>query len=271
MKKIKILFLLFVGVSLTFASCKKDTVEDTPPVVVTGSYIDKETYDDGSYTKFTYNAAHQVTLAQDYDNMGVLQDGSANFTYASGFLVKFESISGGSADMKLEFTNNASGMPVKADVFSDDGAGLIQVGYFEYTYSGNQLTQMSMFFEVMGQTLEVSKSEFIYSGDNVSMIKLYEMGGTLALEYAGSEIYEYDTKVNPYLNIGLNFFMGEINFMNKNNYTKMTSKDASGAVMNDQSENVTYEYNSANQPSKRTINSFDNSYTDMTILSYVNM
>lgn len=269
MNKIKILFLFIIGATLTFASCNKDDDDDgggdTTPKTC---YVVKSTSDDGSYTQITYNAENKVIKTEEFDASGNSDDNYSIYTYSSGKLTKMEATVGGSIETKMELTYNTEDLPINVDLYQDQGAGLLKLGFFEYTYSGTKIKNMSMNFEVLGQMMVVSKSEFTYSGDNISLVKKYELGGTLSLELVSTTAYDYDDKKNPMKNIGLDYFMGEVQFISINNYTEMTVKDASSSIMQEESYNITYEYNSDNYPTKITNVSFDNSTTEVEVYTY---
>lgn len=271
MKKVNILFLVLIGFALTFASCKKDDNDDGDgdggsPTSKT-CYVTKMTNENGSYTQVSYDADNHVVKIEEFDSLGAA-DGYSVFTYTSGNMTKMEGYNAGAIDSKLEISYNSENQPIKSDMFTDQGTGLTKIGYYEYTYSSSKLSKISMFFEILSQMKEVKKSEFEYSGDNVSKVTNYELGGTLTLELSGTVEYTYDDKKNPFLNIGLNYFMGDIQFISKNNYTKMTIKDETGTIADDESANITYEYSTENYPTKATIVTFDNSNTEISTYTY---
>jgi hypothetical protein len=269
MKKVNILFLVLIGFALTFASCKKDDDDDGDGGTPTAKtcYVTKMTNENGSYTQVSYDADDHVVKTEEFDSLGAA-DGYSVFTYTSGNMTKMEDYDSGAIDSKLEITYNSENQPIKLDIFTDQGTGLTKVGYYEYTYSSSKLTKLSMFFEVLSQMKEIQKSEFEYSGDNVSKITNYEIGASLTLELSGTVEYTYDDKKNPFLNIGLDYFMGDIQFISKNNYTKMTTKDETGTTIDDESTNATYEYSAENYPTKSTTVAFDNSDTEISTYTY---
>ncbi len=267
MKKIKILFILFIGAALTIASCKKDPSGGDTPVVKKHSFVTKKTNDDGTYSKYTYNGDNQISKSEDYNASGTSTKYSV-LTYSSKHLVKYESFENGTLKTKLEISNNSSGNPISADIYITQASGLAKIGSFNYTYSGDKLASRTMMYEINGQTFEVSKVEYTYTGDNITKETEYSLGASQALEVSGYTKYEYDSKKNPFLTLGLGIFTGDVGSISANNYTKETVMDASSTIDNAHSKNYTYEYNDKDYPIKETSKTFNNSVTKVTTYSY---
>lgn len=272
MKNFKLLMILFLGVALSTAySCKKDDTTDDDGGgggAPTACYIKKEINDDGSYATIEYNAKNQVIKYSEFDDKGA-SDGYTQFTYTNDLVSKMEEYQSGSVTTKLEYTYNAQSKPLKAKLFIDQGTGLSELGFFEFTFSGDDMTEQSMTMDVMGQTIKVSKTTFTYDAGNVTIMKSYSINmTTLQMDLDNTSDFVYDGKINPYHGVGIDYLMGDPQFLSKANPTKITISDDQGAVMNDESYNIVYEYKDAKYPTKSTATSFDNSDTEVTTMEY---
>ena len=263
--------ILFIGVALSTAySCNKDDDDDDGGGGTTPSkcYIKKEVFEDGSYAIIEYNSSHHVTKRTDYDDAGSAS-GYTLMTYANDKLASMESYESGTKVAKFEYSYNAAGKPTKADLYTDDGTGLTKIGYFEFTFTGDNMTKQSMHMDLMGQTIKVSETEFTFDAGNVTRTKAYAFNAqTLQLELQNTIDYTYDTKINPYHGIGIDYLMGDPQLLSIANIVKMIVLDDKGAVMNDESYNMVYEYNDTKYPTKGTATSFDNSNSEVTIMEY---
>ena len=269
MKNLKLLFVLFLGVGLTFASCKKDDddgggVNPTPEAKT--CYVVKETSSDNSYHEMIYNSDHLINEYNNYISDGTLSE-STKMTYSDGKVSTLETYKDSNLESRIVFKYIAN----KVDsviLYADTLGSLKKVGFYLYHYNGERISSISMYVEFMGQVIEILKNDYIYSGDNVSTKTEYKMGGGFTLELSSTSTYEYDDKINPYRNIGINDLMGDFGFMSKNNITKITIKDDSGSIDEENSENFTYEYNSDNYFTKYVKTSFDNSKSTTYTLEY---
>ncbi|RLD45833.1 MAG: hypothetical protein DRI86_04885 [Bacteroidetes bacterium] len=262
MKNLKLLFVLFLGIGLTFASCKKDDDEgneDNPTPEAKTCYIVKETADDNSFHKMVYNTENLITEYNEYDKDGNLAENN-KMTYSDDKVSLIETYDGTSLKSKIVYKYIADRID-SAIIYIDTLGTMKRVGFYKYTYNADKISNISVYFELFGQMLEVSKNQYIYSGDNVSEVTIYEIGGSLALELSYTETYEYDDKINPYRNIGINDIISDPAFMSKNNFTKKTVKDDSGKIDNEESYEISFEYNSDNYYTKYVRTSFDNSKT----------
>ncbi len=275
LKNVKLLFVLFIGIVLSTAySCEKDDDNKDDDGGGGGTspktcYVKQETNKDGTYSKVEYNSDHKVIKYTDYDKSGTVTD-HTDFSYDSnGKISKMEDYDGTTLSGKAEYSYNAQGKISKVDLYEDQGGSLQKLGYYEYTFTGDDLTKVVTKVEYSGQTIEAEKYVFTYSGGNVMTVMSYEFDlSTLSLVLSSSIAYEYDTKINPYRGVGLDYAIIEPVFMSKANYTKMTVKDDQGVVQKDESSNVTYEYNDNKYPTKMTEISFDNSETYITTIDY---
>jgi hypothetical protein len=276
MKLLKLLFVLLMGVSLSMAtSCNKDDDDndnndggDNPPAP-TKCYIKKSINDDSTYTVLEYNSDHKVTKVTDYKKDGSVE-GVTFISYNSdGMMNMFVMVENGDTTMKMKMSHSGTKLD-STDLFVDMGAGLKMFSRFVYVYNGNKLAAMLTKADPLGTGfVVVSKNEYTFNGDNVSMIKEMQMdvtSGTFKLN--STTEYTYDDKKNPYVGIGVDYLMGEAQFISVNNPLKMTYKDDTGTVDNDESEDYTYEYNSNGYPTKVTAKSFSGSSTDVTTNEY---
>ena len=276
MKNFKLVVLLVFSAVLTLAACKKDDKEDDKdkdPIVTQKTYLTKLTDGDGDYSKWTYNASNQVIKIEITDSGSTTPEGIINLTYSDKKLTKLEYLENGTVELKLVFLNhNTDNLPVKADFYNDQGAGLIKSGYYEYNFTGKKIDKISLYGEVLSQTIEISRIEYTYSGDNVATAKIYEFGIT-SVELENITDYEYDNKTSPILVTELfQFLNGDLfdglNFNSVNNISKTTEKDKNGAVQNDESSTTAYEYNSDNLPTKATI-TFGSGSTSVLTYEYI--
>jgi hypothetical protein len=275
-KNVKLLFVLFIGIVLSTAySCSKD--DDNKDDDGGGSaspktcYIKQETEKDGTYYKYEYNSHHKVIKDVEYNKSGTVIS-HTDYTYNNdGKISKEEDYDGSTLNMKYEYLYNAQGKISKVDYYEEQGGTLQKIWYYEYTFTGDDLTKVVKKVEYSGQTIEAEKYEFTYSGGNIVSEKDYEFDlSSLSLELTYSTEYEYDNKINPYKGIGLDYIVAYpmFLFISKANFTKLTMKDDQGVVVKDFSSNVTYEYNDNNYPTKATDVSFDNSETYITTFDY---
>ncbi len=274
MKHFKLLMILFIGVAISTAySCNKDDDETTDPDSGGGTdpqtcYIKKETNGDGSYALIEYNSDNKVIKYSEFDSTGAA-DGYTNISYTNGNVTKLEIIESGSVSLKIEYTYDAQGKPTKGKVFVDQGSGLTETGFYNYVFSGDDMVEQSMTVDLMGQSIKVSKSTFTYDAGNVKVMKTYTYDAqTFQLKLENTFDYVYDGKINPYHGVGLDYLMGEVQFLSKANPTKITVSDDQGAVMNNESYNIVYDYKDDKYPTKSTATAFDNSDTEVTTMEY---
>ena len=276
MKNLKILVLLLLGVVVTVSSCKKDDDDDDGNTNNnTGNqtcYMNKMTYEDGDYDMIAYNSSYQVIKVTSYDSNGTADGSETRFTYANNKLQTMESYDNGTIESKMElvYVNNTT--PDSLVMYSDNGSGTLERdGVVTLSFNGEKIAKLEMIENVAGVDVVLFKSEFTYTGENLTMQKDYSFSFTaLGLELDGTMEMEYDSKKNPLYNVGLSYlaFWSPVEFGSVNNITKLTSKDENGTVLQDESENYTYEYNTNNYPTKQSLTAFDNSYTDVTQFSY---
>jgi len=270
MRNLKLLFVLFLGVGLTFASCKKDEDKKddggNPTPTAKTCYVVKETSSDNSYREMIYNSDHLITEYKNYKTDGSLGENN-KLTYTNGKVSLVKSYQGSDYKAKIEFKYSADKIDT-AYIYMDTLGMMKKVGFYKYLYNDNKITTISTYFEIFGQSFVISKTEFTFSGDNVTKTVEYETDSTLSLQLTSTTIFEFDDKVNPYRNIGVNDLMGDPAFMSKNNIAKMTVKDNAGNVTDKKSYNLTYEYNSDNYFTKYVKTNFDNSKSTTYTLEY---
>jgi len=273
MKNFKLFMILFIGIAIsTSYSCTKkdDSTDDDSSGGDSGKtcYLKKELNDDGSYTTVDYNSKNQAINEKEYDDVGDVET-SYEFTYANDRVVKIEIYESGALGSRFEYSYDANGKPEKADLYIDQNGVMVKVGTYNYEFFGDELKKMSMSMDIAGQTIEVSKSEYTYSGGNVVKRKMYSFDmQTQQMLLDKNEKYSYDTKINPYHGIGVDYLMGKPQFLSKANPLKITVTDDKGVVMQDESYNYFYEYNTNKYPSKVNVNSFDNSDANVSTFEY---
>ena len=278
MKKIKLLLILFMGIALSVAtSCNKDDDNNDDngggggnPTTKT-CYINKQSFEDGSYDKITYYSDHKAKTYEEYDSTGAL-DSRAEISYNSdGTLAELHQFDDADKEVMKLVYSYSGGKISEIEMFLDMGNGLKSFGVYEYTFSGEHVTKVEMKMDILGTGTPIvaSKTEFTYTGDNPTKVVEYEFdAATMGLKKTGEVEYVYDDKKNPFFNIGINFVFPDVQFFAKNNYTKMTVKDDAGAVDQDESANITYEYNENGYPTKSTATNFSGSDSEVTVMEY---
>jgi len=265
---------LFIGVAIaTASSCKKDddTNDDENNNPSTKKcYVSKIINDDDSYTDITFNTDHLITKIEDFDDEGNV-DGYTTISYTSGKANEVKSYnSNDDLESKMEVIYDANGKVDKIDIYADNpGTGMEKVAIYEYTFSGDNLSKFEIYFEYNGNMILFSKKEFTFDAGNITSMKNYKIDiTTLQLSYDGKTEYQYDTKNNPAHGVGIEYIFGEFWMLSKNNIITKTVSDDTGAIQNDESVNVVYEYNDNKYPTKQTITSFDNSHSEVTRYEY---
>ena len=271
MKSLKFFAFVIVSLALTTTSCKKtdDNNDDDDPVKKT-CYINKINYGD-EYSLLTYNSNHQVIKIASYDSLGNYLDSYTEITYANGKISELKNYDSGTYDSKIVYHYASNGIADSAYQWSDEGNGLELQGTFFLTYTGDNLTKIESIKYFVGQAVVVGKIEYVYDAGNATSMSTYELNlSTLSLKLTSTATYEYDSKKSPYRGIGIDnlFIAEEIGFMSVNNPTKETVKDKDGNTMQDESYTYSYEYNDNDYPTKVTDVTFDNSETNVTVLTY---
>ncbi|MBN2746387.1 MAG: hypothetical protein JXR34_06650 [Bacteroidales bacterium] len=272
MKNFKIVLLMLISISLTTWSCKKDNDDDddtNPTPTNQTCFFNKVDFGD-YYMLVEYNADHQVTKFTEYDSIGTTDGTYTQFAYSNGKLSTFENYTSGTLDAKFEFKYSSNTHPDSAIIYADNNGTLERQAAYKLTFSGDDLVKAEMGMVLMGFPIILMEQTFTYNNGNLVEVvnKQFDMT-SLSLKLTGTTSLEYDTKKNPYRNIGVNYmaFM-DGRFGSNNNPSKITEKDENGSVVNDLSENIVMEYNSNNYPTKITRTSFDNSYSDVEVYSY---
>lgn len=92
-----------------------------------------------------------------------------------------------------------------------------------------------------------SKEEYTYVGNNLSAVKSYTFdGNNFAL--ITTEMYEYDSKINPHQSVPDAPILGMLDFYSANNPVKRTTLDEE--TQETFVTTVSYTYNSANRPTR---------------------
>jgi hypothetical protein len=209
-------------------------------------YIKKITNGKNEFVDFTYSNINQlVEISSGTDNPMTM-----NYSYND---------LGQMIEMNVEDVTGTN----STTVFNYDLDGNITGGTttnegFEavHTYQFNQgvLESVSVFADVpfIGNTI-FGKTEFTYSGDNVTEFKEYTlnfMTGSLSLSKKVS--YEYDKYKNPYFDLAVQYSViseGYEEFASKNNSIKRTVEfDNTGFDDEIGSYEISYDYNSDNYP-----------------------
>ncbi len=262
MRILKLLSVLFLGMILLFAACKKEEVKEdpTPPVVGDKSLLKTYIFDDIKY-EFKYNEYKQLSEFEVGD-VGSTETSLVKFEYSGNKLLRWVAYDEADVIAKVNFLNhNVYNYPTKAEVYIADGGPLKLTQTYQYIYTADKLTELIASEVDAGQATAMYKNEYIYSDGNVVTQKISEnYFGTLVPSYIVN--FTLDNKHNPGYNFGfINFAENEIfqgmSVMDQNNYTIMEVTDADGNLQEWDSYNRTFEYNADEYPTKCTMTSFD--------------
>ena len=249
MNKIKLLFILILGVVITtFFSCKKVGEIDDTKCESNSRHVNKEVYKNGDYTILEYNTKGEIILKTDYDISGDTK-GYTNYYYSNKLLLKIKISYEESADIwQYKFT------------YSDDGKLLLGIAensrhggeLYSFVYSGDKITEVR---KETGSSIE--RFVYTYEGDIITSRKRFSRAGIFGdEEFMSTSVYEYDGKENPYHGIGLDIFVGvfDLRYMSKSNILKITTitnnSSADSSIVN-----YKYKYDSRNYPIERRMNS----------------
>jgi hypothetical protein len=117
---------------------------------------------------------------------------------------------------------------------------------FNYDAAGNLSSTVS--YADFGTGYEpVSKEEYVLAGNNLSAVKSYEFTGS-DFELITTEMYEYDTKINPHQSVPDAPILGMLDFYSANNPTKRTTLDEE--TQETYVTTVAYTYNSSGRPTQ---------------------
>ncbi len=273
MKKIKLLMILFIGIAIsTTYSCKKNDDTGNEGGGDSGSktcIVKKIINSDGSYSLIKYNSDNKVTEVADFDDAGS-SDGKTELSYLSSKLNETKTIkANGDLESKVVFKYNTQGKVEKGDLYSMIAGTLKKVGFYEYTFKGDNMTKLALFLDIAGNSTEVNTFEFTYDAGNIKTAKEYKYDmSTATFKLSKTKDFMYDGKINPFHGIGLEFVIADPMTLSVANPTQITVSDDQGKVLQDESMNMVYEYNNNKYPTKQTATSFDNSETEVTILNY---
>jgi len=265
MKNSKLLSVLFISMIMLFASCGKDKEkkkdDPSPPIVEGGTVIKKYTFADMQY-EYEYNSDSQLSKFK-VRLVGSPDYTLVNFEYDGDKLLSYTANSGGEVAGKVKFMNhNVNDMPMRAEVYNGGGGPLELFQTFNFSYTGNNMTELLTMEVVSGQELIRTKNEYTYEGGNLIQQKTFDYNNS---SYSLNKTldFTYDNKNNPAYIFGfINFSETEIfmamSVMDINNYVIVEISDASGTALPQESFNRVFEYNTDGFPTKCTMTSFDN-------------
>ncbi len=271
MKNLKILLFLTLAASLTFVSCKKDDDDDvddngggTP--ALKSLKVVKATKDDGTYTKYLYDADNNLVQEQYKDANGDDMPYYVTYSYTGGNMTEYIYYNNSAPQQKITVTY-ANGKPNTANVQVDQGAGLADYFTLDYNFSGDNLASLDFTMDIAGTSTLVQKYIYTITGSNYTRIDKKSYDGT-SLADNGYEEYTFDSKTAPMHGIGLDYVLGAIEMMSVNNTTMQKYVSAADQVDQAQSVNTTYEYNADNYPTKQTNVTFDGNSTTTITFTY---
>ena len=257
MKNLKLVTVLFLGLTLLFASCKKNDNNTDDPIPPAAAKKLMKYSVDGGFFKFAYDGDK---LSKMEINSGGSIENSIDFNYSADNLISIVVKDGGDIEATIVFAGyNYSGLPSKAYVLS--GTNNDTMSSFEYTYSGGKLMTVKLFNMENVPAKLASEVDLVYLDNNfVKSVEYVYNNGTKMLVRINN--YVFDDKKNPGLTLGQFEFNGDrfisyLSVMDKNNYTKHTSVNANGDVLGMESYNKVFEYDSEGYPTKCTMTSFE--------------
>lgn len=242
MKGIQKIFMLCFIAAMMLSACKKEeSVEKSSPQD-DGKvcWLWKVTTPDQEYTEYTYNSEKQL-MKMDFGEEDAM---SIEFTYNSDDVLSEMVVTDSEGTHTTQFEYNDNGQIT--------GAVSGEFGSFTYEFDHGMLVAVNAFGNIpnVGNTLLV-KTQFTYSGDNVSEMKEFTrnfLSGDMTL--STHITYAYDHKKNPFYQMGIQnavINIGFEQFRSKNNVTKRTVVFAAypdGIGSYEQS----YTYNSSGYP-----------------------
>ena len=261
---LKHITLLLLAFSITLISCKKNTDDDNPD----GDGGDGDNTATCRIKKIIPSDDEEITFIYNTDNrLTSMTNGSETvieLVYnTDGTIQKTLSIDSESESDMLTFSvtyeYNTAGLPITS--VATDGDITMN---FTYHFTDEKLTKRAGTVIIDGITATLVEN-YTYVGDNVSETEII----TTWPGYSDTKhiYYEYDNKKNPFYDLNVQHTVIAHKedfalFASKNNYTSMTATYADGTVIPDESDSITFEYNSDNYPSKSTF--ADGSYSDIT-------
>lgn len=258
MKNLKYLLFLMVAVSLSFVACTEkevdpvdddDTGENGPKVdMLLTKVINTVNY---SYEEYLYDADNNLQQVTYKDAAGNDLPYYDDYTYSNGKLESYTNYNNSAPTTKMIVTYNGD-KPSVYKVQSNQGSGLVDDYNINLTFTGDNLTKSELVKMVNGSPVVVAEVVYTYDGDKVTKVNKGAGG------YAQ---YEFDSKKNPYMGIGIDYFKGDIDNELLNivpyNMTMKRMLSATDQLNEAMSVNITYEYNSNDYPIKSTSLSFD--------------
>jgi hypothetical protein len=148
--------------------------------------------------------------------------------------------------------------------YSFDFLGTLVLDSVAYTYNGNTIVENRGFQRFVGPDYQqISRTQYSYSGSNISAIKIYDPGTSTL---AATINYEYDNKFVAFSAGKESFLYGLDPLMvNANNVARATIVFNIGGMPNINLE-YTYQYNTANLPISG--NSIETPKTKTTVLKF---
>jgi len=216
-----------------------------------------------------YNSDNKVTEIADFDAAGT-SDGKTELSYLNSKLNETKIIkTNGDLESKVVYAYNTQGKVEKGNLYSMVNGTLSKVGFYIYSFKGDNMAKQALFLEIAGVSTEVNRFEFTYDAGNVKTVKEYKYDmSTATFKLSQTKDLTYDGKINPFRGIGLEFVIADPMTLSMANPTQITVSGDQGQVLQDESMNMVYEYNESKYPTKQTSTTFDNSQVEVTLLEY---
>lgn len=265
-----IIFAIFI---ILMAGCKKEKISDNndnSSDELKPAYIDS-IVSKSFVTKIFYDASKRLTKFEDFSPDGVLIDRisveydnmSRPVTYIHGndqqLVQKITYI----------YTGNAT-TPDSNYFYENNNQVFVLKMKSKITWQSNKIN-IENFLPSSLSGNPVSKEQYNIQNDNITSYVWVVFNDILNQWEVMRDIhYEYDDKLNSYLNFGLmNTFIGlGPNFFNKNNLIKEEVKDRFGQILKYESFHYTWDYNGKNYPILKLTSNYGGTGIDSTFYYY---
>lgn len=260
MKKI---LLLAVLATTVFSCSKEKSIDNTDPnsggpnnatnlLVKTSIKVGN----DSAVNNYGYDNQKRLVSQAFTGNFNLLEDyGQMTITRnAQGVIERILTVDDGSGDQnEYKVYYDAAGKKYTAKTSSVTYQGVTLKDSTTYTYNGNgQITQEVHFINEGSGYYDYGKTEYAYSGSNLTSAKFYAKNTSNAYEQASSITYQYDTKTAAMALGAEGILLGQTTYVSANNVTKLVYTDLQDPTGNE-TVNFTYTYNAAGRPTNGVI------------------
>ena len=255
------------------ASCKKEKISDNndnSQDEVKPEYIDSIV--SKSYvSKIFYDGSKRLTKFEDFSPNGILIDRIS---------VEYDNMS-----RPVAYIYGNDQQLISKRTFIYTGNGIHPDTIYSYNYkNNNQAFELVMKSKITWQSNKINIETFLPSSIQTVGKEQYNLQNDNIISYVWVSFndilnewelmreihYEYDDKLNSYLNFGLKnaFFCLGPNFFNKNNIIKEEAKDGFGQILNYDSFLYSWDYNGKNYPILKLTSIYGGTSFDSTFYYY---